>query len=201
MFYVDGMQKKLRQLHKEIEITEFCVYSEQEGCAKKEEYKYYYWIGVFVQLGFFIGNDSWGSVTGSVDFWASILRLMKRPEELRWSPETELPDSKWSQAFELIARSFFSLVINPAALGFIVLALPFQVAVGSPGDPEVAPLDFVLNVVAAFFIIEVDNLAVPQIYEVTIVEVIAEIDNLAVPQLCESQNPMNSLDEQSRRTV
>jgi hypothetical protein len=201
MFYVDGMQKKLRQLHKEIEITEFCVYSEQEGCAKKEEYKYYYWIGVFVQLGFFIGNDSWGSVTGSVDFWASILRLMKRPEELRWSPETELPDSKWSRAFELIARSFFSLVINPAALGFIVLALPFQVAVGSPGDPEVAPLDFVLNVVAAFFIIEVDNLAVPQIYEVTIVEVIAEIDNLAVPQLCESQNPMNSLDEQSRRTV
>jgi hypothetical protein len=175
IFYVDGMQKKLKQLHQEIRVTELCDYDKEVDCVKREEYLYYYWIGVFVQLGFLIGNDSWGSVTSSVDFWASILRLMKRPEELRWSPETELLDGYRSRAFELLTRSFFSLVINPAALGFIVLALPFQVAVSSPGDPEVAPLDFVLNVVAAFFIIEIDNLAVPQTYEVTIVEVIAEI--------------------------
>lgn len=144
-------------------------------------------MGVFIQLGSLIGNYSWGSVTSSATFWASILKLTKRSNDLRWSPETKLPDSYWSLVFELLARSFFSLVFNPAALGFIVLALPFQVAVGSPGDPKVAPLDFVLNVVAAFYIIEMDNLAVPQMYEITLVEAIAETDKLAVPKLCDGK--------------
>jgi hypothetical protein len=173
MFYVDGMQKKLVQFHVEFESEDgwfaTCDLNE-EGCDIYVNLVFYYWVGVFVQLGFFIGNDSWGSVTSSVDFWASILKLMKGSKDLRWSPEPELPDSYWLRAFELSTRSFFSLAINPAALGFIVLALPFQVAVGKPGDPEVDPLDFVLNVVAAFVIIDIDNLAVPRLYDVTIVE-------------------------------
>jgi hypothetical protein len=94
---------------------------------------------------------------------------MNGSKNLVWKPETELPDPVcyWWLAFELLVRSFFSLAINPAALGFIVLALPFQVAVGSPLSPEVTPLNFVLGVVAAFFIIEIDNLAVPKVFYVT----------------------------------
>jgi hypothetical protein len=171
IYYVDGMFKKLKQLHEEIEITDSCDYSDEEAgpCAMRQEYEYYYWRGVIIQLGFFIGKDSWGSVTRSIEFWGLILKLMNGSKNLVWKPETELPDPVcyWWLAFELLVRSFFSLAINPAALGFIVLALPFQVAVGSPLSPEVTPLNFVLGVVAAFFIIEIDNLAVPKVFYVT----------------------------------
>lgn len=173
LFYVDGMQKKLTQLHHEIEVITWCNYNVSDDCVDESEYNYYYWTAVFVQFGYLIGFDAWNSTSASVAFWNRVCKLLKKETEMQhlkllWKPSIAVSSTARprTRKLEFLFRGFCSVVVNTAALYFIILALPLQVAVGSPGDPEVVPLDFVLNVIAAFFIIDIDNLSVPRVFQV-----------------------------------
>ena len=178
-FYVDGIFKKLIDIHT-MRLDEECDYEADEGCVKRDEYVFYYWTGVGVAFGYLIGNDYWKAPFTAAEFWKKVWILefaswnkkqVKEEEDknndtraaFTWPPLSDVPASpdlhacRWIRFLELLIRCFCSLVVNTGGLLFITLALPFQVASGPPGAVEVIPLDFVLNVVAAFFIVEIDN--------------------------------------------
>jgi hypothetical protein len=154
LLYVAGIRTTAQP-----EFDEGCDYDNPIAtCTKKTSYVYYYCLGVFVQVGYVIGTDQWKSNVDSVEFWANAFHAVFA--DGTWEPEPSIGNTS---RLVLFCRFFYSTVVNTTGLVSIILLLPLQVAVG---DPEVVPLDFVLNVVAAFYIIEMDDLSEPQAFSV-----------------------------------
>jgi hypothetical protein len=128
-------------------------------CTKRGEYFYHYCLAVFVQVGYVIGMDQWKSQVQSVVIWANAFHAVYA--DGTWEPEPSIGNKS---KLVLFGRFIFSTVVNSAGLIFIMLLLLLHVCVG---NPEVVPLDFVLNVVAAFYITELDDLSAPQAFSVS----------------------------------
>jgi hypothetical protein len=156
LLYVTGIRTSAKP---DLEDDVDCDYDDPTAtCTKRGDYIYYYTIGVFVQIGYVIGTDQWESNVQSVEFWANAFHAVYA--DGTWEPEPTIGNK---HKMVLYCRFLFGTVVNTAGLVSIMLLLPLQVAVG---DPEVVPLDFVLNVVAAFYIVELDDMSEPQAFSV-----------------------------------
>jgi hypothetical protein len=157
LLYVTGIRTSAKP---DLEDGEDCDYDDPTAtCTKRGDYIYYYSVGVFVQTGYVIGTDQWESNVQSVEFWANAFHAVY--SDGTWEPEPSIGNK---HKMVMYCRFLFGTFVNTAGLVSIMLLLPLQVAVG---DPEVVPLDFVLNVVAAFYIVELDDMSVPQAFSVS----------------------------------
>jgi len=111
----------------------------------------YYFIGTVVQLAYVFGTDVWSiSFKRSITFWAVI-----------WFVFNEEPDSKVyfdemkeTSRSELIIRIILHTFVHIIGLAFIMLAIPVQILTGTGTDT----LGFVMGVVSAFFIVQIDDI-------------------------------------------
>jgi len=140
------------------QITLMCLYILavfEGGRPEFNERRVYvfYCLGSVIQVGYIVGKDLIRQLlfVGSKDlvFWARVLNGSRENEitydwKDRW-------DNKLTQP-EIWLRMLFSILINQVGMQLLLALLPLQLA-GSTN-----PFDFVLNAVAAYFVIEMDDI-------------------------------------------
>lgn len=123
----------------------------------------FYWFGVFVQGAYTVGKELPRKINASVAFWVTTFAdLDCREHNIQYTccdDEEEKPIVLRDRKFALQIRVVVSTLVNILGLLWILVLLPVQLA------SSVTPTDFVLNAIAVFFIIEVDDLATPKKYK------------------------------------
>lgn len=110
----------------------------------------YYYLGVFVQTAYVVGKGLVQLSSGSILFWCKVSLATNDGEILHdeKGQQIVLKDIRAS----LIVRMFVSAAVNALGLFWTILLLPLQLA-SSESFTE-----FVLNAIAVFFIVELDDL-------------------------------------------
>ena len=108
----------------------------------------YYGVAILIQVAYIFSRDLPEQAKETREFWATVFFVYNDSHD--WNLiRTSIP---WMEKHGIYLRSTFSVIINTFGLVIILLGLPLQVATASD------PLDFVLNVTAAYFIVEFDDL-------------------------------------------
>lgn len=115
----------------------------------------FYIVGTFLTVSYVTMNDLQNGRRKDADFWRWFFYYVRTPGALdkgEFLVEGD-EDAKLEKVrpVEADIRYFLDTVINSMGLGVLQCAIPIQVA----GDTS--PGDFVLNVLAAYFIIELDD--------------------------------------------
>ena len=110
----------------------------------------YYYIGVFVQTSYVVAKGMINRSMGSILFWCKVSLATNDGEVLQDEKGKQiiLKDMRAS----LIIRMFVSATVNGWGLFWTILLLPLQLASSESFT------DFVLNAIAVFFIVELDDL-------------------------------------------
>mmetsp|Transcript_17449 Transcript_17449/g.24532 ORF Transcript_17449/g.24532 Transcript_17449/m.24532 type:complete len:648 (-) Transcript_17449:50-1993(-) len=124
--------------------------------SNSREYTFYL-LGILMQVAYGHDKKIWKSVYHHALFWISTLRtLRKADDEYEGYITATMNDSETMFSLRenshLYMRFLISSFVNVTGLFIIMMGLPLQVAT------EQVPLDFVLNVVAGFYIVEWDDL-------------------------------------------
>ena len=85
----------------------------------------------------------------SFNFWCRTFRAVRSSKHLITTMDGNVVEINW---ISLCFRWFLCTVVNSSGLAVVIAGLPLQLAQNRD------PIDFVLNVVAAFYIIEIDNI-------------------------------------------
>jgi hypothetical protein len=113
-------------------------------------------IYAFYILGIFIGNfylagqeDLLYSQIRNFNFWCRTIHAVRSSKHSITTKDNNVVEINWNS---LRIRWFLCTLVNTSGFFVVLHGLPLQVAQGRD------PIDFVLNVVAAFYIIEIDNI-------------------------------------------
>jgi len=112
----------------------------------------YYFLGLAVNICYFFGSGRWELLLRQPKFWSSAYVCTIADSQRLWTCNNK------SSPFKLNRRSFWlrlvwDVMINGIIAGMILGLVPIQVA--SAGNP----LEFVLDVVAAYLIVELDDIS------------------------------------------
>lgn len=119
----------------------------------------YYCLGIFLQVAYSIKNDVFHDFSA---FWTKIKIAESSLDERVMITEANVDiDKSILSLSHFLDRKNWDALINLAGTTYIMVGLPIQIARQSN------PLDFVLNVLAAFYVIEFDNLGEPKELVVT----------------------------------
>mmetsp|Transcript_11122 Transcript_11122/g.22788 ORF Transcript_11122/g.22788 Transcript_11122/m.22788 type:complete len:345 (-) Transcript_11122:153-1187(-) len=111
----------------------------------------FYIVGVFLVMTYVIGNDLYNNRRKDRDFWTWFFYHVQSKTHGQWMAEGEEEPMAQVKPLEADIRYFLDTLINSIGLACLQVAIPVQLAGNS------TPLDFVLNTLAAFFIIELDD--------------------------------------------
>lgn len=140
------------------QITLICVYILAVFEGGRPEFKerriyIFYCLGSVIQIGYIVGKDLVRQLifinSKGHAFWARMLNNSRENGitydwKYRW-------DNKLTQ-HEIWLRMLFSILVNQVGMQLLLALLPLQLA------SSTNPFDFVLNAVAAYFVIEMDDI-------------------------------------------
>jgi hypothetical protein len=111
-----------------------------------------HFVGTFVQIAYVVGKDPWKASGREHVFWSNALFSAETHGRHHWATNgneaLEFDTRKCSLKFCFV----MSMLVNASGLLFVIMGLPLHAC--NSRDP----LDFVLNVVAACFVVELDDL-------------------------------------------
>ena len=110
----------------------------------------FYILGIFLGDAYLVGKEVLlFSQIASFNFWCRTIRAVRSSKHSITAKDGNVVEINWNH---LCIRWFLCTVVNSSGLLVLMIGLPLQVAQSRD------PIDFVLNVVAAFYIIEIDNI-------------------------------------------
>jgi len=129
----------------------------------------FYFSGLFATFGYLLGIGKFKTPLRTVTFWRTIERIehenRTRGGSVKYHPESNLSEHPWVRNLELNFRGILSLFMNVLGFCGLVLCIPIQVSLADFENSDSAYIDFVFNLVAGFFIIEMDDITT-QVYQV-----------------------------------
>ena len=110
----------------------------------------FYLLGIFLGYAYLIGKEAQlFSKVRSFNFWFRTIHAVTSSKHSITAKDGNVVEINWNS---LWIRWFLCTVANSLGQGLVVSGLPLQVA------QRRDPIDFVLNAVAAFYIIEIDDI-------------------------------------------
>lgn len=124
----------------------------------------FYYSGMLATFGYLVGTDKFETPVKTWKFWKLIYRIESRSwvegGTVTYHTDSKLSERRYIRCIELTLRCFFSQAVNILALFFFVIIIPLQVSLISfENTIHEIFVDFVFNLVAGFFILEMDNMS------------------------------------------
>lgn len=119
----------------------------------------YYCLGIILQFAYSVKIDIFRKVQDFSVFWAKVSIAFKTfgyHDDIIRIKEKKVNFDEEKLLSSLVSRQEIDALINLFGTTYIMIGLPIQIARQSN------PLDFVLNVLAAFYVIELDDLGEPK---------------------------------------
>lgn len=120
----------------------------------------FYWVGIVIEACYMAGTSHMRTAYDNYAFFVNALRAARQNKTCVYSTDPKHRYALHYDDINLWARFFFSMVINNSGLMVILLTLPMQLSWADE------PTEFVVDAVAALFIVELDDLTTPVIYKV-----------------------------------
>lgn len=125
--------------------------------SRKNIYAPFYALALFVQIGYVFGKDTVKERFSHILFWGKAYRACKDKKAYEWKSR----EASTIHPFELFLRSLLSILVNDVGLIILLLVLPLQLSAVNRKDcfdfaDKIS--DFVLNAVAIYYVVEIDNM-------------------------------------------
>eukprot|EP00567_Pseudictyota_dubia_P012319 CAMPEP_0197443244 /NCGR_PEP_ID=MMETSP1175-20131217/9028_1 /TAXON_ID=1003142 /ORGANISM="Triceratium dubium, Strain CCMP147" /LENGTH=432 /DNA_ID=CAMNT_0042973845 /DNA_START=187 /DNA_END=1485 /DNA_ORIENTATION=- len=161
--------------------------------ARKNIYAPFYALALFVQIGYVFGKDTVKDRFRHFLFWGKAYRLCWDKKSFDWRSR----EASTINPIELIIRSMLSILVNDVGLILLLLVLPLQLSAVNRKDcfdfaDKIS--DFVLNAVAIYYVVEVDNME-EKVYRIS-----EDKDSVITPKTARADTEEDDGDEEGEST-